>query len=172
MKRDFNKYINHLTEEELREELERLYGRFPVLREYYRMELGDPKVVIDKYKDALRKVFFPARGRGKRGRSQSRKIIKKFAEVSIHPKDLVELHFYRAELMAEYLGARRVDSEAYHDSTVKAFQEACELAEREVLLDYFAEGARLLAELFERERRDHRYSFYPTYRQYWDGRPE
>ena len=167
MKRDFNKYLNHLDEEELRDELQQLYARFPVLREYYRMELGDPKAVVDKYKAGMRKSFFPTRGRGKRGRSQSRKLIKKFAEISVHPKDLVELHFYRAELMAEYVGARRVDSEAYHDSTVKAFAEACALAEREVLLEFFAEGARLLTELFERERRDRRYSFYPTYRQYW-----
>ncbi len=167
MKRDFNKYLNHLTEEELREELQRLYARFPVLREYYQMELTDPKKVVDKYKAALRKSFFPARGRGKRGRSQSRKLIKKFAEVSIHPRDLVELHFYRAELMAEYINAMRIDSEAYHDSTVKAFEEACAMADAEVLLDYFGDGARQLAELFEAQRRDRRYSFQSTYRQYW-----
>ncbi|THH39950.1 DUF6155 family protein [Neolewinella litorea] len=169
MKRDFNKYLDHLNEEELREELERLYGRFPVLREYYQMELTDPKKVVDKYKKELRKSFFPSRGRGKRGRSVSRKIIKKFSEVSIHPKDLVELYFYRAELMAEYIGAQRIDSEAYHDSTVKAFEEACELADREVLLDYFAGGARLLTEMFEQQRRDRRYSFYPTYHRYWQA---
>ncbi|WP_116125889.1 DUF6155 family protein [Lewinella sp. IMCC34183] len=168
MKRDFNKLLSSLTEEELREELQRLYARFPVLREYYQMELGDAKKVVDKYKAALRKSFFPARGRGKRGRSQSRKIIKKFAEVSIHPKDLVELHFYRAELMAEYINAMRVDSDAYHDSTVKAFEEACAMAEREVLLETFADGARQLTELFEGQRRDRRYSFFPTYRAYWE----
>ena len=167
MKRDFNKLLTSLNEEELREEMQRLYARFPVLREYYQMELGDAKKVVDKYKAALRKSFFPARGRGKRGRSQSRKLIKKFAEVSIHPKDLVELHFYRAELMAEYIRARRIDSEAYHDSTVKAFEEACTMADREVLLDTFADGARQLTELFEGQRRDRRYSFYPTYRAHW-----
>ena len=41
------------------------------------------------------------------------------------------------------------------------------MAAGEVLLDYFADGDRLLAELFEREPRDRRYSFYPTYRRYW-----
>ena len=112
MKRDFTKYLKHLEEDELRDELQRLYDRFPVLREYYQMELGDTKRVVDKYKAALHKAFFPTRGRGKRGRSQSRKLIKKFAEVSIHPKDLVELHFYRAELMAGYIQAMRIDSEA------------------------------------------------------------
>ncbi len=169
MKRDFNKYLGHLEEDELRTELQKLYARFPILREYYTMELTDPKKVIDKYKVGMRKAFFPTRGRGKRGRSQSSKLIKRFAAISIHPKDLVELYFYRAELMTEYIGARRVDSEAFHASTVKTFAQACELAEREVLLDYFAGGARQLAELFEAQRRDRRHSLWPVFCTHWEN---
>ncbi|MGB3799408.1 MAG: hypothetical protein WA952_06300, partial [Lewinella sp.] len=108
-------------------------------------------------------------GKGKRGRSQSTKLIKKFAQVSIFPKDLVELLFYRAELMAEYIAARRIDSEAYHASTEKAFADAAAMAEKEVLLDLFGDGARQLTELFEGQRRNRQYSFYPIYRQYWEG---
>ena len=167
MKRDFNKYLHHLEGEELREELQKLYARFPILREYYTMELTDPKKVIDKYKAGMRKAFFPARGRGKRGRSQSSKLIKRFAAISIYPKDLVELHFYRAELMTEYISARRIDSEAFHASTVRTFAQACEMAEREVLLDYFSEGAHQLAELFEGQRRDRQHSMWPVCRTYW-----
>jgi hypothetical protein len=167
MKRDFNKYLAHLDEDGLRTELANLYARFPVLREYYTMELTDPKKVIDKYKSDMHKAFFPTRGRGKRGRSQSSKLIKKFAAISIHPKDLVELNFYRAELMTEYINARRIDSEAFHDSTVKTFAQACEMAEREVLLDYFGAGARVLCQLFEQSRRVAAYSLWPTYHQYW-----
>ena len=42
------------------------------------------------------------------------------------------------------------------------------MAEKEVLLATFADGARQLTELFERQRRDRRYSFYPSYRAYWE----
>ena len=167
MKRDFKKYLDHLEEDELRVELTRLYARFPVLREYYAMELTDPKKVIDKYKAGMRKGFFPARGRGKRGRSVSTKLIKQFAKISIHPKDLVELHFYRAELMTEYIAARRIDSEPFHDSTVKTFEQACGLAEHEVLLDYFRAGAQALSSLFEEHKRVGRYSLWPVYRRFW-----
>ena len=167
MKRDFKKYLAQLEEEELREELARLYDRFPVLREYYTMELSDPKRIIDKYKSGMRKAFFPSRGRGKRGRSASARLIKSFAAVSIHPKDLIELHFYRAELMAEYIEVRGIDSEAFHASAVKTYTEACERAEAEVLLDYFGSGALRLAELFERQRRDRRYSYLRIYGIYW-----
>ena len=168
MKRDFKKYLDHLEEDELRAELTKLYARFPVLREYYVMELTDPKKVIDKYKAGMRKAFFPTRGKGKRGRSASSKLIKAFGAVSIHPKDLVEMHFYRAELMTDYIGARRVDSEAFHASTVKTYADACAMAEREVLQDYFADGARRLAEAFDRQRRDKRYSLWASYRATWE----
>ena len=167
MKRDFNKYLVHLQEEELRAELQQLYGRFAILREYYAMELTDPKKVIDKYKAGMRKGFFPTRGRGKRGRSVSTKLIKQFAKISIHPKDLVELHLYRAELMTDYIAARRIDSEPFHDSTVKSFEQACTLAEREVLLDYFRAGAQALCGLYEENKRVGRYSLWPVYHRFW-----
>jgi hypothetical protein len=168
LKRAAKTYFNHLDEDELREELAMLYGRFPLLRAYYDMELADdPKPLIDKYKHALRKTFFPSRGRGKRGRSLSSKVIKEFSLIAVHPKDVVEMHFYRAELMAEYIAARRIDGETFHASAVKAYADACQRAEREVLLDYFAEGARRLADYFEANRRNTRYSYWPTYGSYW-----
>jgi hypothetical protein len=168
LKRAVKTYFNHLNEDELRDELARLYGRFPILRAYYDMELADdPKPLIDKYKLQLRKTFFPTRGRGKRGRSLSRKVIKEFSLIAVHPKDVVEMHFYRAELMAEYIDAHRLDSDSFHASTVKAYADACALAEREVLLEYFGGGARVLAEYFEGKRRSHHHSFWPTYRTYW-----
>ena len=167
MKRDFNKYVAHLDEKELRAELQQLYGRFGVLREYYAMELTDPKKVIDKYKAGMHKGFFPARGRGKRGRSVSANLIKQFEKISIHPKDMVELHFYRAELMTDYIAARRIDSEPFHASTVKTFEQAATLAEREVLLDYFRAGARALSGVFEEKKRVGRFSLWPVYHRFW-----
>jgi hypothetical protein len=170
LKRTVKTYFNHLDEDELRDELARLYNRFPVLRAYYDMELADDsKPLIDKVKLRLRKTFFPTRGRGKRGRSLSRKLIKEFSLIAVHPKDVVEMHFYRAELMAEYIDARRIDSDAFHTSTVKAYADACALAEREVLLDYFGGGAQVLANYFEEKRRSRYHSFWPTYRTYWGG---
>lgn len=167
MKRDFNKYVAQLEEDELRTELQTLYGRFPILREYYAMELSDAKKVIDRYKTKMYKAFFPTRGRGRRGRSQSAKLIKQFAAISIHPKDLIELRFYRADLMSEYIHARRIDSEAFHEATVKTFADACAQAESEVLLDYFSEGARKLTELFDHQRRNRHYSLWPVYHRFW-----
>ncbi|MEM6771675.1 MAG: DUF6155 family protein, partial [Bacteroidota bacterium] len=82
MKRDFLRLLKELDEDELREELRMLYDRFPVLREYYKLELSaNTTKVLEKYKKDVRKAFFTGRRRmGKRGRSNSNKILKAFSE--------------------------------------------------------------------------------------------
>ncbi len=143
MKRDFLRLLKELDEDELREELKSLYERFPVLREYYKLELsGSTKAVLEKYKAAVRKAFFTGRRRmGKRGRSNSAKIIKDFKEVSIHTKDLIELNFYRVAVMIEAMDYYNVDNEPFFNSMSKSFERAAEMAEKEQMLDTFREMA-------------------------------
>ncbi|MEO0731304.1 MAG: DUF6155 family protein [Bacteroidota bacterium] len=150
MKRDFLKLLKTLEEDELREELQMLYDRFPAVKEYYRLELSaNTAAVLDKYKKQIRKAFFTGRGRrmGKRGRSNSKKTLKEFAQVSIHARDLVELHFYRVRVMLEAADFYYVTNEGFHQSIVSSYAEACRLAEKEVLLDSFREPARKLIPL-------------------------
>ncbi|MEL7160084.1 MAG: DUF6155 family protein [Bacteroidota bacterium] len=150
MKRDFLRLLKELEEAELREELRMLYDRFPAVKEYYRLELSaNTAAVLDKYKKLVRKAFFPGRGRrmGKRGRSNSKKVLKDFSQVSIHSRDLVELHFYRVRVMLEAANHYYVDNEGFHKSIVSSYQQACRLAEQEVLLDGFRDTARELISL-------------------------
>jgi len=151
MKRDFLKLLKALDEEELREELLALYERFPVLREYYKLELGSStKDVLEKYKKDVRKAFFTGRRRmGKRGRSNSAKVIKDFKEVSIHPRDLVELHFHRVAVMIEAMEYYRVENEPFYNSMIKSFEKSAEMAKKELLLDSFRESADKIVASFE-----------------------
>ena len=149
----FKKFLNELTEEEMREELQTLHRRFANVREYYRVELSDdPGAVLKTYQAKLHKTFFPKRGRGRRGRSQSRKVIKEFTAVSDRKRDLTELLFYRAELMGDYIMAYRLDNEGFLTSTAAAFTDACQLAREQQLLDEFRPGVRQLIERFEGNR--------------------
>jgi len=149
MKRDFLKLLKTLDEEELREELKVLYDRFPTVRSYYKMELSPTtRALLDKYKKDVRKAFFPGRGRrmGKRGRSESKRIIKEFTTISIHQKDVLELLFYRVEVMLEAGIYYYVESEGFYNSVLVAFRQAAKLAEQEILVDTFEERARELVE--------------------------
>jgi len=151
MKKDFLRLLKELDEDELREELKGLYERFPTLREYYKLELsGSTRAVLDKYKKDVRKAFFTGRRRmGKRGRSNSAKVIKDFKEVSIHAKDLVELNFYRVEVMIEAMDYSNVDNEPFYNSMLKSFERAAAMAQKELMLDTFRELADKIVSDFE-----------------------
>lgn len=151
MKKDFLRLLKELDEDELREELKSLYERFPVLREYYKLELsGSTRAVLDKYKKDVRKAFFTGRRRiGKRGRSNSAKVIKDFKEVSIHAKDLTELHFYRVAVMIEAIDYYNVENEPFYNSMLKSFERAAEMARKELMLDTFREMADEIVSRFE-----------------------
>jgi hypothetical protein len=151
MKKDFLRLLKALDEDELREELKGLYERFPILREYYKLELsGNTKAVLDKYKTDVRKAFFTGRRRmGKRSRSNSAKVIKDFKEVSIHAKDLIELHFHRVAVMVEAIDYYMIDNEPFYNSMIKSFEHAAEMAKKELLLDSFREMANEIVTQFE-----------------------
>jgi hypothetical protein len=151
MKRDFLKLLAELDEEELREELKALYERFPVLREYYKMELsGNTRKLLEKYKVALRKTFFTGRRRmGRRARSNSAKVIKDFKEISIHAKDVIELQFYRVAVMIEAMEHYNVDNEQFCNSLQSSFTQAAKLAEKELMLDIFKLTAQAIVDAWD-----------------------
>jgi len=151
MKRDFLKLLAELDEDELREELKALYERFPVLREYYKMELSDnTRKLLEKYKVTLRKTFFTGRRRmGRRARSNSAKVIKDFKEISIHAKDLIELQFYRVAVMIEAMEYYNVDNEQFCKSLQSSFIKAAKLAQKELMLDTFKQTAQAIVDAWE-----------------------
>jgi hypothetical protein len=154
MKRNFQKLINNLEAEELREELTELYDRFELVRKYYSVELsGDTSKTVAKYKAQLKKLFLPARGRGKRARSLSAKVLKEFANISVFPEDLIELYFYRTDMMMEHIRVQRVDNDGYHASLVSSFKESCQRANKALLGERFKETALELTERYKDQRR-------------------
>lgn len=170
MKRDFLRLLKELDEDELREELKSLYERFPALREYYKLELsGSTKAVLDKYKSTMRKTFFTGRRRmGKRARSNSAKVIKDFKAVSIHSKDLIELHFYRVAVMIEAMEYYHIESEPFYNSMFTNFVKSAEMAQKELMLDTFRGVADEIVTSFETidvfgGGKDLRYKFW----EYW-----
>lgn len=151
MKRDFLRLLKELEADELRAELKMLYERFPVVQEYYALELGKSTTrIVDKYKQQMHRAFFSSKRRlPKRARSESNKILKAFAEVSIHTRDLLDLQLYRVEVMLEAIDYFYVDSEAFHQSTATNFEKALRLAKNEVLLDRIQANAEALVKKHE-----------------------
>ncbi|WP_020567389.1 DUF6155 family protein [Neolewinella persica] len=169
MKRDFLKLLAELDEDELREELKALYERFPVLREYYKMELsGNTRKLLEKYKTTLRKTFFTGRRRmGRRARSNSAKVIKDFKEISIHTKDLIELQFYRVAVMVEAMEYYNVDNEQFCNSVQKSFIQSAKLAQKELMLDTFKLTAQAIVDAWDGPDYYSDASLQEVYDEYW-----
>ena len=170
MKRDFLRLLKELDADELREEMKVLYDRFPAIREYYKLELSaNTGAVLEKYKIAVRKSIFTGRRRmNKRGRSASSRIVKDFAAISIHPKDLVMLHLHRVDVMIEAIKHYKVDSEPFHDSTVKSFRKALQMAEKEQLLESVRPEAQRLIWLFDEQSRVRGHTLSEVGREFYD----
>lgn len=169
MKRDFLRLLRELEDDDLRDELRALYDRFPAVREYYKLELStNTGAVLEKYKAAVRKAFFTGRRRmNKRGRSASNRVVKDFAAVSIHPKDLVLLHLHRVDVMIEAIRHYRVESVPFHESTVGSFRKALQLAEKERLLTSVWDEAQRLIWLFDEQKRVREVSLSPVGREFY-----
>lgn len=145
MKREFNKYLKTLTKKELVAELQKLYTKFDPVRQFYQLELSDnSEAVLAEFKAKINKEYFPLRGYGAGRSSVSRKVISEFKKISIHSKDVVELLLYRVERMLDFSIAYGDMEEAFYNSLVSSFSEACKLIKKEILESDYKEHCRKL----------------------------
>ncbi|PHI19663.1 hypothetical protein CEQ90_11460 [Lewinellaceae bacterium SD302] len=154
MKANFTRHLAELDEDQLRHELNELYGRFDNVRDYYKMELaGDTEVVVTKYKKKIHHCFFPGRGRGKRARSQSRALIKEFRQISIFPADVLELEIHRTQAMVDWIIKWYNESDAYFNSLQTAFEACCKATVAQQLEDRYQDQLRGIAQTYQGYRR-------------------
>lgn len=138
MKKELNKYLNSLTEKELIKEVKKLYDKFPDVKKYYQMELGDnSEKILAEYKARIEKEYFPKRGEGNGKSSVSRKVVTDFKKIAIHQKDVAELMLYRTEMMLRYANYCGGIEEPRYSSLMGSFADACEIIGDEQLTSYF-----------------------------------
>ena len=102
-KRSLIKELEKQESEELLRLLEEVSRRFPVAEMYLRMEFGfEAEPILEKYRKALTKEYFPSRGRGKARVSRADRILKEFALVSAFPDDLMDMHWFQLHLAIRY----------------------------------------------------------------------
>ena len=139
-KKDFTKFINTLSKEELAIELEKLYSKFKNVKEYYSMELTeDTSAILSKYKEALKKEYFPNTkfGIGEARASVARKIISEFTKIKVFDVDLIELMLYRVELCVEFTKKFGDINEQFYTSTENAFEAVAKLIVKNNMEDTF-----------------------------------
>lgn len=133
-KKELTKYLKQATKTELEKEVKKLYDKFKEVKKYYKIEFtNDTTEIVNEYKAAIRKEYFPNRGFGKARSNVSRKVVTDFKKISIFQKDVIELLLYRTEVMLEFTNTYGDIDEAFYNSLTRSFDEACKLIRQEQL---------------------------------------
>lgn len=142
--REVKKYLNELTDEELREEVVKLYKKFPILKEYYQQELSqDGSGLVAEYKKKLRLHYFPSGRTVKRPRAaKTRELLSRFRKLSPFSYDVADLLLSQAEIMVEFSaskgsGKKGFISGGFNQTLISRYKEALQLVVAEGLQKEF-----------------------------------
>ena len=127
-KTSFTKFLDSLSEEELREEMDKLYTKYKSIKEYYTMELGDVedrKKLLDRAKKSIGRLYERRKTRSRLSKVNT--ILKEISMISIFDHELAEVFLHHVECATShinYYGLRR-DADANHLAT--SFKKAVDL---------------------------------------------
>lgn len=125
------KHLAQLEKEDLIGELVRLFVKFKDVHEFYQMEFGeDTRLVVNTYKQKIRKIYFPNK-RIRRPRSAAvKKLISEFKKVALYDYDVIDLLLYRVENSIEFTNTHGYMSEQFYKSIQTTFGEALQMIAR------------------------------------------
>ena len=141
-KKELKKFITTLSNEELQQELIKLFEKFDQVKHYYTAELSsDTDTVLSKYKQRIEKEFQRASARSSNSfrTSEINNIIKEFEKVTVFTIDIIELKIYRIQLAINYIKDFRIDNQTFHGSVVGHYQKAITQIHANKLEDHFAD---------------------------------
>lgn len=100
----FKKYKEAAPEEEIREVLEKLYRSFPIVKQYFTMELGTEKeraTLNGKAKKKLESLYQRYRTRSRKSKANT--ILKEQEAISVFDHELADVYLYHVELCLDWL---------------------------------------------------------------------
>ena len=111
-------------EKQDKQELVRILGemakRFPVANMYLTMEFGfESAGIIEKYKKAIEKEYFPSRGHGKARSSRVNKILKEFTLIAAFKEDIFEMQWFQIQRAVIYYQSYHHEYEPFINNLLK-----------------------------------------------------
>ena len=137
-KKQLIKELEKQDKEELVRLLAEMSKRFPVANMYLTMEFGFENAgIIEKYKKALEKEYFPARGHGKARSSRINKILKEFTQIAAFKDDILEMKWYQIERAVVYYRSYHYEYEPFINNLIKNWSAFLSAAKSENSLSQF-----------------------------------
>jgi hypothetical protein len=139
---DLKKLISEMSEDELRQEILKLYNKLSQVKDYYNQDLmseEERQEVLKGYKSKIYKQFWSSKGNPKEyiNNSLLKSIISEYEKIAVFPFDVVDLLIYRVELATDYANqfGGMLDSE--YNTSVTAFKKAMKLINENNLRSHF-----------------------------------
>lgn len=139
-KRQLKKYLSELKKDALEEQILDLYGRFPLVKEYYDF-IFNPKEdkMVQEAKTKVSNEYFPVkRKRPKARRSVAQKFIKHFRKLGVEPHLIADVMLYNLEV-AQLFSKERNVPESFYKSMLNSFNEAVQFISLNGLLFEYKE---------------------------------
>lgn len=137
-KTNFTKFLESLNEEELREELDKLYTKYKPIKEFYSMELGsddDRKKLLDRTKKSIGKLYEKFRTRSRL--SKVNNLLKEMASISIFDHELADVYIHHVETAVNHLNYYDWTKDADFNHLSNSFKKAVDLVTSSQSKDQF-----------------------------------
>lgn len=136
MNTKLRKELEKQDSEELIRLISEMATRFPIAKMYLTMEFGfEGKAIVEKYKKAILKEYFPTRGHGKARSSKVNRILKEFSQIVAFQEDKVEMQLYQLEQAVLYYRSYHHDHEAFLKNLYKNWADYLLNARQQGLLE-------------------------------------
>ncbi len=127
-KTSFTKFLDSLTEEELKDELDKLYTKYKPIKDYYTMELGavvDRKKLLDRAKKGIERLYERRKTRSRI--SKVNNILKEMSIISIFDHELADVYIHHVECATDHINYFGLKREADGNHLMASFKKAVDL---------------------------------------------
>ncbi|WP_017729979.1 DUF6155 family protein [Nafulsella turpanensis] len=144
--KQLKRHLQELSEEELREEIIRLYQNVPLVKEYFQLELSqDSAALVSTYKQKIQRYYFPKGKSLKRPKAaKMRELIRDFQRISSFPYDVADLLLYQTECMVAFSESKGFVSTGFQQTLINRYKEALVLIKKEMLKEAFMQRCQLI----------------------------
>ena len=138
-----------MSEEELKQEIIKLYNKLPQVKDFYNQDLmteEERQEVLKKYKEKIYKEFWTPKGnpKGMINNSSIKNIIAEYEKICLFSFDLVDLLIYRVEITTEYAEQFGGMADSNYNSSITTFKKAMKIINENSFKSHFENRIKMI----------------------------
>jgi len=139
---DLKKLILEMSEDQLRQEIVKLYTKLPQVKDFYNQDLmteEERQKALEGYKDKIYKQFWTSGGnpRNMVNNTTIKSVISDYEKIAVFPYDIIDLLIYRVEIATDVANQFGGMAESNYNASITAFKKATKLMKENNLKSHF-----------------------------------